>query len=130
MRTYHVTAAMALLLVTACGDDGGTTPQASKTPALTAPAGGVVEVQGTAALKFLPDKLFATKGEPFKGRFVQVGAIPHNLEIKDFGVKAEDTTTTKASESKEFSFTPDKSGEFAFVCTIHAGQMTGKLTVT
>lgn len=129
MRKFFAVAGLPVLLLAACGDDEPA-GSPSATPMLTAPSDGVVEIQGTAALKFVPDRLAAKRGELFKGRLVQVGAVPHNIEIKDFGVKASDTMTTKDGEAKPFSFTPDKTGEFDFVCTIHPGQMTGKVTVS
>ena len=128
MRKFLVLSSTPLLLLAACGDDSTGSPSSS-VPSTTG-AGGAVEIKGTAALKFDPDRLTAKRGELFSGRFVQVGAVPHNIEFADFGVKASDTMTTKDGESKTFSFTPDKTGEFSYVCTIHPGQMTGKITVS
>jgi len=69
-------------------------------------------------------------GKEFKGRLIQRGAVPHNIEIKEFGVKPDDTTTTEDGEKKEFSFTPTKAGTFTFICTFHPAQMKGTLTVS
>ena len=141
-RTVRLAAAaLSLALLVACGDDGdssgspsssepGGTAASTTSSAEPAPAGGVVEVLATANLKFVPNELTATVGTEFKGSLVQQGAIPHNIEIKDLGVDDADTTTTKDGDRRDFSFTPTKAGRFTFVCTIHAAQMTGTVTVS
>ncbi|HVE97576.1 MAG TPA: cupredoxin domain-containing protein [Mycobacteriales bacterium] len=131
-------AALTLVAMTACGgddaDDAGTDsasqPGSSATSGAPAADGDVIEVKATQQLKFDPATLTATVGSPFNGKIVQVGSIPHNIEIKEFGVKPGDTMTTKDGEAKAFSFTPDKAGKFEYVCTIHPAQMKGTLTVS
>ncbi|HVF20116.1 MAG TPA: cupredoxin domain-containing protein [Mycobacteriales bacterium] len=140
-RTIRIAVAcLSLTMLAACGDDGADSagsPSASvPDTATTAPAtdaavtGDVVEVLATANLKFVPNELTATVGKEFKGVLVQRGSIPHNIEIKDVGVKGEDTMVNSAGDKKEFSFTPTKAGSFKFLCTIHPAQMTGTLTVS
>lgn len=140
MTSYRRLAAAALALASltslaACGgddaDSGSDAAPTASTPAEKSLAiDGVVEILATAQLKFVPAELSATVGQLFKGRLVQRGEIPHNIEIKDFGVRPGDTLTTKGGDTKEFSFTPSKAGKFTFVCTVHPNEMKGTLTVT
>lgn len=127
-------AALALTGLVACGGDDDTgSPSASDAtgPAADAPTGGeAVEIKATDKLAFDPTTLTATVGTPFTGRLVQVGPIPHDLQLKEFGIKPEDTRVMKDGESKEFTFTPDKAGKFEFICTIHPATMKGTLTVS
>ncbi len=129
-------AAIALSVATAasltgCGDDAKDT-DTSGTPATSAPAatGDVVEIKATEALKFDPTTISAKVGEAFHGLLVGVGSIPHNIEIKDLGVKGADTLVSKDGESKEFTFTATKAGTYDFLCSIHPAQMTGTVTVS
>ncbi len=54
-------------------------------------------------------------------------AIPH-----DFALVGLDLRTPKAlqpGESATLRFTPSRSGEFAYTCTLHPGLMDGRLVV-
>jgi len=137
------TALLALTTIAACGGDGDDAPSgSSSTPsdatasattaasASDAPTGDVVEILATGNLKFVPADVTAAVGQLFKGRLTLRGSIPHNLELKEFGISGEDTMLTKNGESKDFSFTPTKPGKFEFICTIHPGVMTGSVTVS
>ena len=135
------TASLSLAALVACGDSGDpaaapsdsaaveTTAAGATTPSAATPADDVVEVVATGGLRFMPSELTAKVGVPFKGRLVQKGSIPHNIEIKELGVKGDETTTLEAGDTKPFSFTPSKAGTFTYVCTFHA-QMKGTLTVS
>jgi len=136
-RSRLAIVSLCLIALVGCGGEGSSgvtgvpspraepSPIASETPA----ADDVVEVLGTTALRFVPGELTATVGVLFKGRFAQRGAFPHNIEIAEFGVKGDDTTTLEAGDKKPFSFTPSKAGRFDFICTFHP-QMKGTLTVS
>ena len=63
-------------------------------------------------------------------RIVQVGAAPHNIVFKDFGIDADDTMVSKDGDSKHFVIQPQKAGRFEYVCTIHPATMKGTLTIT
>jgi plastocyanin len=134
-RALRLTA-IALSLATAvsltgCGDDGKDT-DATGTPSTTAPAasGDVVEIRASEALKFDPTTIPAKVGEAFHGKLIAVGSIPHNIEIKDLGVKGADTMVSGDGDSKEFSFTADKAGSYDYLCTIHPATMKGTVTVS
>ncbi|HVE97577.1 MAG TPA: cupredoxin domain-containing protein [Mycobacteriales bacterium] len=139
-RLLRPTAALLLLAaVTACADDApdlspaapSEAGTASSTPAAAASptAGTAVQVKATQRLVFDPDTLAARVGVEFRGRITQVGQLPHDIEIEGL-VSATDTFVTMPGESKPFSFTASKAGQYPFVCTIHPAEMKGVLTVT
>jgi len=138
LRLFAV--AVGLLAVVACGGDSDSdssdSSASSSAPVKSEPAAdppvpnGVTEILATARIKFVPGELTATVGKVFKGRLVQRGGVPHNIEFKDFGVKPEDTLVSSDGDAKEFSFTPTKAGTFTFICTIHPAEMKGTLTVS
>ncbi len=137
-RTVRLGAvSISLLALAACGgssDDGSSgTGSASQPQATTgggAAGGSTIAIKATEALAFDPTSVTAKVGEKVEGTLTQVGSIPHNIEFKDFGVKPEDTMVLKDGESKTFSFTPDKAGDFTYICTIHPATMKGTLTVS
>ena len=135
LRLAAVTASIVSLA--ACGGDGATdetsgsaSEPVAETPGDSGAGGGDVEIKATQKLTFDPATLTATVGTAFNGKLVQVGSIPHNIELDEFDVKGGDTMVTKDGESKSFSFTPDKAGTFTYVCTIHPATMKGTLTVS
>ena|ERR1035437_3699391 len=78
---------------------------------------------------FSPSALTLKKGQPVELTFKNTGAFPHNLTIADLGVK---TKTIQPEEQDTIQFTPEKTGQFAFLCTVpgHADKgMKGTLTV-
>ncbi|HVE64081.1 MAG TPA: cupredoxin domain-containing protein [Mycobacteriales bacterium] len=131
---------LSLVALVACGgssDDAGSEGTGSGSASQPddmgagAPAGSsTFAIKATEALVFEPASLSAKVGEKVEGTLTQVGSVPHNIEFQDFGVKPEDTMVLKDGESKSFSFTPDKAGDFTYVCTIHPSTMKGTLTVS
>jgi nitrite reductase (NO-forming) len=78
---------------------------------------------------FTPSTLTFKKGQPAEITFKNNGTYPHNLTIADLNVK---TKTISPGEQDTIQFTPDKTGQFAFLCTVpgHADKgMKGTLTV-
>lgn len=78
---------------------------------------------------FTPSTFTLKKGQPAEITFKNVGAFPHNLTIPDLNLK---TKTIQPGEQDTIQFTPDKTGQFAFMCTVpgHADKgMRGTLTV-
>ena len=78
---------------------------------------------------FTPSTFTLKKGQPAEITFKNTGAFPHNLTIADLNVK---TKTIQPGEEDTIQFTPDKTGQFAFMCTVpgHADKgMKGILTV-
>jgi plastocyanin len=104
------------------------------TPSQTAPAvAGSAEAQkititGT-EFAFSPSAITLKKGQPAQITFKNGGTYPHNLTIADLGIK---TKTIQPGEQDTIQFTPDKTGQFGFMCTVpgHADRgMKGTLTV-
>jgi plastocyanin len=78
---------------------------------------------------FTPSTITLKKGQPAQITFKNMGAFPHNLTIADLNVK---TKTIQPGEQDIIQFTPDKTGQFTFMCTVpgHADKgMKGTLTV-
>lgn len=78
--------------------------------------------------EFDPATITVTRGRPVR---IEATALDHDhgIEIKEFGVKA------RLGKGKEtvIEFTPDKTGEFTFHCSVFCGfghhGMKGKLVV-
>jgi len=78
---------------------------------------------------FIPSVLTVKKGEEVKVTFKNTGKFPHNFTIADLNVKS---NTIEPGEQDSVTFTPDKVGTFAYICTVpgHADKgMKGILTV-
>jgi plastocyanin len=133
-------AALALVLAAGCGDDdeadGGnvaapTTPEATEPaepgtgdtepPAVDGEAGGAVAI-GMKDIRFVPDQATVKVGQQVT--WTNNEAVPHNV-VADEGADFESDTF---GEGGTFSYTPDRPGTIAYVCTIHPG-MDGTLTV-
>jgi plastocyanin len=87
-----------------------------------------VTVVGT-EYAFNPSTFTLKKGQPAEITFKNMGAFPHNLTIADLNLK---TKTIQPGEEDTIQFTPDKTGQFEFLCTVpgHADKgMKGTLTV-
>ena len=87
-----------------------------------------ITVVGT-EFAFTPSTLTLKVGQPAEITFKNNGAYPHNLTITDLGVK---TKTIQPGEQDTIQFTPSKTGQFSFICTVpgHADKgMKGTLTV-
>lgn len=55
------------------------------------------------------------------------GGIPHDFALVGLGVKT--PGLLQPGESTTLRFTPSRSGEFAYTCTLHPGLMDGRLVV-
>lgn len=78
---------------------------------------------------FSPSAITLKKGQPAQITFRNGGAYPHNLTIASLNIK---TKTIQPGEQDTIQFTPEKAGQFSFVCTVpgHADKgMKGTLTV-
>ncbi len=79
--------------------------------------------------KFAPSAITVKKGEKVKLTFKNTGKFPHDYVIADLNVA---TKVINPGEVDMIEFTPDKTGEFTFICGVgnHEEQgMTGTLTV-
>lgn len=102
-----------------------TTP--SQTPSLAVEVQKITVVGSEFA--FNPSTIILKKGQPAEITFKNNGTFPHNLTIAALNVK---TKTIQPGEQDTIAFTPDKTGQFAFLCTVpgHADKgMKGTLTV-
>lgn len=78
---------------------------------------------------FTPSTITLKKGQPAVITFMNKGTFPHNLTITSLGLA---TKTILPGQQDTITFTPDKTGQFAFLCTVpgHADKgMKGTLTV-
>jgi len=104
------------------------TPTAVQAPDSTQVTAQKVTIGGN-EFAFTPSTIIFKKGQPAEITFKNTGKYPHNLDIKDLGLT---TKTIQPGEQDTITFTPDKAGKFAFVCTVpgHADKgMTGTLTI-
>jgi plastocyanin len=78
---------------------------------------------------FSPSAITLKKGQPAEITFKNMGTLTHNLTISALNIK---TKTIQPGEQDTIQFTPDKTGQFTFMCTVpgHADKgMKGTLTV-
>jgi len=102
-----------------------TTPSGATSSAMEAQK---ITVVGT-EFAFSPSSFTVKKGQPVELTFKNNGTFPHNLSISDLSVK---TKTIQPGEQDTVQFTPSKTGQFVFICTVpgHADKgMKGTLTV-
>lgn len=55
------------------------------------------------------------------------GAIAHDIVLVGLGIRT--PKPLQPGESATLRFTPSRSGEFAYTCSLHPGLMDGRLTV-
>jgi uncharacterized cupredoxin-like copper-binding protein len=109
-----------------------TTPTTMQTTPsqVTSPAMEVQKITVTGSeFAFSPSSFTLKKGQPVELTFKNDGKFPHNLTIADLNVK---TKTIQPGEQDTIQFTPEKTGQFTFMCTVpgHADKgMKGTLTV-
>jgi plastocyanin len=113
-----------------------TVPTTMQTAPSQAPVTGSAAVAGMQKIMvtgtefaFSPSSFTLKKGQPAEITFKNEGAYPHNLTIADLRVK---TKTIQPDEQDTVQFTPDKTGQFSFLCTVpgHADKgMKGTLIV-
>jgi cytochrome c oxidase subunit 2 len=79
--------------------------------------------------EFVPGEITVNKGEPVKLEITSED-VTHGFSLPDFHVRTE----IKPGQVSVVQFTPDKTGQFTFVCTVFCGSghedMSGTLTVT
>ena len=102
--------------------------QVSPTTSQAMTAAEKITIQGS-EFAFAPSTITVKKGQPVEITFKNIGKYSHNLTIADLGVKS---NTVKPGEVDTFTFTPDRIGQFTYICTVpgHADKgMTGVLKV-
>ncbi len=115
--------------VAGCGDDdsgsAGTTTEAAPASTATAPAaseGATVEVS-MKNNKMIPEEITATVGQ--KIMWTNDDPYPHNVTATD----GADFQSDNLDGGATYEYTPTKTGNIDYVCTIHSGQR-GSITVT
>lgn len=129
---------IALVVVAVLALQGGYKTQApatvapqTQTPTATneaATTGREIAVSGS-EFKFSPASISLTKGETVKITFKNTGTLSHNLTIAELGVS---TKTVGGGQEDSVTVTADKTGNYAFYCSIgaHRSQgMEGKVEV-
>ena len=87
-----------------------------------------ITVKGTESA-FSPSAITVSEGKMVRIIFKNAGTFPHNLTIADLGVG---TKIIEPGQEDSITFTPTKTGQFSFICTLpgHADKgMRGTLTV-
>lgn len=88
----------------------------------------VITISGS-EFKYEPAMISAKVGQTVTVTYTNTGKYSHNFVIDELGVKSQ---TIKAGETQTFSFVPDKTGTFAFYCSLPSHRekgMSGVLTV-
>jgi cytochrome c oxidase subunit II len=79
--------------------------------------------------EFTPGEITVKKGEPLALE-IESEDVKHGFSLPDFNVRIE----LKPGQASVVRFTPDKAGQFTFVCDVFCGsgheEMSGTLTVT
>lgn len=117
----------------ACGN--GTTPSGGPGPAacngtaaassLGTPATGKT-IDATDNLVFVPDTLAAAVGDVIE--FSNTGSVTHTVTFQDSNDSCLSDDTLAAGQTWEVKFT--QPGTYNYLCTIHAPNMKGKITVS
>jgi len=127
----------ALILVTvglvaaACGG-GGEEQTTSQSPATTRPSQATAGPDGALNVtqvnfRFQPDSLSAQSGKAVTVNVVNNGTTSHTFTITELNVDK----TLSPGEAATVTFTPSKTGTFAYFCRFHRSRgMEGKLQVS
>jgi plastocyanin len=121
---------LALALVAAgCGgsskkSSGGKSNPAPSSSSSSSSSSGSGEVTvGMKNIQFTPKDVTVKVGQTIK--WVNDEDIPHNVKAQSGATFSSDTFGKGGS----FTFTPKKAGKISYVCTIHAPNMAGTITV-
>ena len=93
---------------TGVGETSGTPDQA------TAAAPVAITISGS-EFKYEPAAITVNIGQPVTVTYTNVGKYPHDFVIDELSVKSQ---VIKSGETGTFTFTPTKSGTFAFYCSL------------
>ena len=152
-------ALLALVLLTACGDDAAdeAAPSSMTTSTATARAGGSALGGASAALSqtptpsrsttgepvsaltivatdnaFMPAAFRVRAGEPFTVTLENRGQALHDWRVRglpDDQGRDAGTRLLSAGQSQTVTLTIERAGEYALYCEVHAVDMRGTLTV-
>lgn len=104
------------------------TPESETVTSPSATAENEITVEGE-EFKLTPSEITVKKGEKVKLTFKNAGKFQHDFVIADLGIS---TKRINPGEEDSVEFTPEKTGEFKFNCSVgnHKEQgMVGTLTV-
>ena len=115
----------------ACGNGtpgGGVGPPAAcnGTAAASSLGTAAVTIQATDNLVFVPDSQPAAVGDVIE--FKNTGSVTHTVTFQDNNDACLTDDTLAAGQTWEVKFT--QPGTYNYLCTIHAPNMKGKITVT
>lgn len=105
-----------------------TAPESESVATPSAMSENEITVEG-GEFKFTPSEITIKKGEKVKLTFKNTGSFPHDFVIADLNVT---TKRIQPGEEDTVEFTPEKTGEFKFICGVgnHEEQgMVGTLIV-
>ena len=80
----------------------------------TAAAPVAITISGS-EFKYEPAAITVNIGQPVTVTYTNVGKYPHDFVIDELSVKSQ---VIKSGETGTFTFTPTKSGTFAFYCSL------------
>ncbi len=95
------------------------TTESNETPTTESP--NVITVEGS-EFTFNPSEITLDEGTAVTIIFKNVGTIAHNFTIGELGIA---TDTIQPGEAAEITFTPTKSGSFAFWCNVPGHREAG-----
>lgn len=116
-RRAFAIAAVALAVLSACGDGDGGSEAASTTTGPAAEGESTVVLKG---VKFDPERVSIKSGETVTWQWDD-GTIPHDVAGEGF--------KSEVQEKGTFEHTFDEAGVFEYKCTVHP-TMTGSVEVT
>lgn len=121
-----VLAAIAVIVYLATGQTSNKSTGANKEQQTQAPATvtestptpaqqeTIINVAGT-EYSFTPKSINLEAGKPVKIVYKNTGTLPHDLVITELGIR---TKVIGQGKEDAITFTPDKSGNFAFFCSV------------
>jgi len=126
MKIYNIIPIILLIgiiLVSGCATQYGTQSTTPAKTAQTTSTGEVKEftIEGS-EFKYTPASITVSKGDSVKIIFKNVGTAGHNFVIGDLGVS---TRVISAGSTETVEFTADKSGTFAFYCSVPGHRSAG-----
>ena len=121
----------AAIAVVGCGSgaSGGSSPTATACPGSAAVSGlgaAASSIEATNNLVFVPASSTAQVGDVVE--FKNTGSIQHTVTFQDTSDQCLTDAALNPGSTWEVKFT--KSGTYHFLCTIHAPNMKGEITVT
>lgn len=100
-------------------------PESGATTSPSAVSKTEITVEG-GEFKFTPSEITVKKGEKITLTFKNTGSFPHDFVISDLNVA---TKRIQPGETDTVEFTPEKTGEFKFICGVGNHEEQGMIGV-